>query len=169
MKNIKNKTLPPVLDATCGSRMLWFNKKNPLCLFVDNREVEPTKLCDGRSFEVKPDMLCDFRSLPFEDNSFKLVVFDPPHLINLGDSSYMKIKYGKLTPEWASDLKRGFQECMRVLDYYGTLVFKWSETQIKTSDVIKVIGVDPLFGHISGRLNKTHWMCFLKTPNTETI
>lgn len=26
-----------ILDACCGSRMFWFNKHNPLALFVDKR------------------------------------------------------------------------------------------------------------------------------------
>lgn len=143
--------------------MLWFDKDNPLCLFVDRREIS-TNLCDGRVFEVKPDVIADFTNLPFSDKTFKLVVFDPPHLQSIGETSYMAIKYGKIGDDWQSVLRIGFQECMRVLDDFGTLVFKWSETEIKTSDVIKAIGQQPLFGHISGRLNKTHWMCFMKLP-----
>ena len=30
----------PVLDATCGSRMIWFNKNNELAIFVDERELD---------------------------------------------------------------------------------------------------------------------------------
>lgn len=26
-----------ILDACCGSRMFWFDKKNPNVLFIDNR------------------------------------------------------------------------------------------------------------------------------------
>lgn len=32
-----NGNIQPVLDATCGGRMIWFDKKNPLALFVDKR------------------------------------------------------------------------------------------------------------------------------------
>ncbi len=28
-----------ILDACCGSRMFWFDKKNPHVEFCDNREV----------------------------------------------------------------------------------------------------------------------------------
>ena len=31
---------------------------------------------------------------------------------------------------WQSDLKRGFKECWRVLEDYGTLIFKWSDSEI---------------------------------------
>jgi len=30
----------PILDACCGSRMFWFNQKDPRVLFVDNRRLE---------------------------------------------------------------------------------------------------------------------------------
>ena len=34
MDNTRAK-LPPVLDATCGGRMMWFNKRHPLALYLD--------------------------------------------------------------------------------------------------------------------------------------
>jgi hypothetical protein len=106
---------PPILDATCGARMMWFNKKNPLCLYVDRRELRQMKLCDGRKFEIIPDVLADFTALPFPDESFYLVVFDPPHLIRVGDDAYMAIKYWKIQDDWRDVIKAGFGECMRVL------------------------------------------------------
>lgn len=75
--------MKPILDACCGSRMFWFNKENPMALYMDNRELEDT-LCDGRSLQVKPDVVGDFRHMPFENESFRLVVFDPPHLRTQG-------------------------------------------------------------------------------------
>lgn len=160
-----SKKYPPILDVTCGGRMMWFNHHNPLCLYLDNRELPPTDIDNGRLFEVKPDMLADFRHLPFPDNTFHLVVFDPPHLTRVSDKAYLKIKFERLSNTWQEDLKAGFDECMRVLTDYGTLIFKWSEIQIPTRKVIEVIGQQPLFGHIPGRQSKTHWMAFLKVPN----
>jgi len=90
----------PILDATCGGRMMWFDKHNPACLYIDRRQLEPTDLCDGRLFEVSPDLLADFTHLPFADNMFHLVAFDPPHLIRVNDDAYMCIKYGKLPRDW---------------------------------------------------------------------
>lgn len=150
-----------VLDACCGSRMFWFDKNNPLALFADVRNESHT-LCDGRELHIKPDVIADFRSMPFASKSFKVVVFDPPHLKHVGTTSWMGKKYGILSKDWKVDIKQGFEECIRVLDDYGVLIFKWNETQIKTSDVIKAIGAKPLFGHTSGRHQKTIWMCFIK-------
>lgn len=97
---------------------------------MDNRELEDT-LCDGRRLEIKPDIVADFRNIPFSNNSFNLVVFDPPHLAQIGESLWLAKKYGKLTNSWQEDIKQGFKECMRVLEQYGVLIFKWNEQQIK--------------------------------------
>ena len=73
--------MEPILDACCGSKMFWYDKDNPFVIFMDNRE-ENDILCDGRKLIVKPDIVADFRNMPFPDNTYGLVVFDPPHLIS---------------------------------------------------------------------------------------
>lgn len=125
---------------------------------MDNRKLTDT-LCDNRKLEVNPDIVADFRDMPFEDESFYLVVFDPPHLLRAGDDSWLAKKYGKLTDNWKTDIKQGFEECMRVLKTNGTLIFKWNEDQIKLREILDVIKVKPLFGN---RRAKTHWLVFMK-------
>ena len=98
-----------------------------------------------------------------------MVVFDPPHLNRLGNSSWMAKKYGVLLPTWELDIKSGFDECMRVLKPYGTLIFKWNESQIKASKIIEVIKQQPLLGHTTGRQAKTIWMAFMKMPNEQEV
>ena len=147
-----------ILDACCGSRMFYFDKENPDVLFADNRELETT-LCDGRQLLVKPDMQMDFRNMPFEDGSFKIVVFDPPHLLHAGSESWLVKKYGKLPEDWEEYLRQGFQECMRVLEEDGVLIFKWSEGDIPVSKVLRLFDHKPLLGDKRG---KTRWMVFLK-------
>jgi ubiquinone/menaquinone biosynthesis C-methylase UbiE len=148
----------PIIDVCCGSKMFWFNKHNPKVLFMDVRELEDT-LCDGRKLIIKPDVVGDFTDMPFPDNSFKLAVFDPPHLVKLGENSWMAKKYGKLNDSWKTDIKQGFDECMRVLEPFGILVFKWNEQQIKLREVLSVIEYKPLFGD---RRSKTIWAVFMK-------
>lgn len=148
----------PILDVCCGSRMFWFNKKNNKVVYMDNRKLEDT-LCDGRKLEVNPDVIADFRDIPYPDQSFKLVVFDPPHLVKAGENSWLAKKYGKLSDTWKEDINQGFNECMRVLDDYGVLIFKWNEDQVKLKDVLKVIDQEPLFGN---KRSKTHWLVFMK-------
>ena len=143
--------------------MFWFDKANKDVLFCDIR-TEIHTLCDGRSLEIKPDIGLDFTNLPFHDESFKLVVFDPPHLVKLGANSWMAKKYGILNNTWQADIKAGFAECFRVLEPNGILIFKWNEYQILTRDILKLTEVKPLFGHISGKRANTHWVTFMK-PN----
>lgn len=58
--------------------MFWFDRSNEDVTFMDNREVDTT-LCDGRNLVIKPDVIGDFRNMPFENETFYMVVFDPPH------------------------------------------------------------------------------------------
>jgi ubiquinone/menaquinone biosynthesis C-methylase UbiE len=150
-----------ILDACCGSRMFWFDKQNPDVLFTDIRSEEHT-LCDGRTLEIKPDMEMDFTQMPFEDETFKMVVFDPPHMNKLGKNTWMAQKYGVLLPSWETDIRAGFEECMRVLKIDGVLIFKWNEAQITLNKVLEVIKAKPLFGHVTGKHGRTIWMCFMK-------
>ena len=155
-----------ILDACCGARCFWFNKKHPNCIYIDNRKEDKGFLKFRKNREIKPDILADFRELPFKNNSFKLVVFDPPHIIgSQGSHDSINASYGVLNRKtWKEDLKKGFDECWRVLDDYGVLVFKWSEVSIKHKEVLEVLGRDPLFGHLNLSKNKTHWFCFMKIP-----
>jgi hypothetical protein len=150
-----------VLDPCCGSRMFWFDKKDERATFGDVRTERHT-LCDGRTLSIEPDMHVDFRAMPFDNGSFKLVVFDPPHLVNLGQSSWMAKKYGKLSKDWREDLRKGFAECFRVLKNDGVLIFKWNENQIKVSEILALTDEKPLFGHKSGKAMNTHWITFMK-------
>ena len=151
-----------ILDVTCGGRMMWFDKENPDALFCDKRK-ESHLLCDGRTLNVNPDIKCDFTDLPFLDNSFYLVVFDPPHLQKLGAKSWLAKKYGQLFSNWRIEIKEGFSECMRVLKPNGTLIFKWNVKDIKLNEVLEVIGHQPLFGHTTSKNGFTIWMTFLKS------
>lgn len=159
--------LPKILDATCGSRTIWFNKDHPQALFFDKRR-EDYELYFGRArtslrqLHVDPDVIGDFTALPFPDESFSLVVFDPPHLVGAKETAWLVKKYGKLDEEWPKMLHDGFHECMRVLKPDGVLIFKWSESEIPAEEVWKAIGQRPLFGHHSGKKSLTFWGCYMK-------
>lgn len=147
-----------ILDACCGSRMFHFNKKNPNVVFMDNRDFEDT-LCDGRQLKVHPDIVADFRNMPFEDNTFSLVIFDPPHLLKVGEKSWLCKKYGKLSKTWTNDIRKGFDECMRVLKPNGTLIFKWATRDITLKQILDVIETRPIIFH---KNNNTFFLVFMK-------
>jgi SAM-dependent methyltransferase len=150
-----------VLDPCCGSRMFWFDKQAPGVVFGDRRE-EQHVLCDGRTLKIEPDQLMDFRDLPFADGTFKLVVFDPPHLIHAGPKSWLAAKYGKLSTDWQDDIRKGFAECFRVLASHGVLIFKWNEVQVPVKKLLALTPHTPLFGNTAPKRQGTHWIVFMK-------
>lgn len=147
-----------ILDACCGSKMFYFDKENPNILFMDKRE-ENHILSDGRELKINPDIVADFKDMPFKDNTFYMVIFDPPHLKSAGQNSWLRKKYGQLPKNWEEELTRGFNECMRVLKPNGTLIFKWNEAQITLSQVLKCFPKKPLFG---SHKDRTYWLVFFK-------
>lgn len=160
------KTEKLILDVTCGGRQIWFDKEEPHTIYCDRRREEWEgdfgTVKKHRHIVIDPDVLCDFTDLPFESETFNLVVFDPPHIENLTENAWMRKAYGSLDGDWKPMIHDGFSECMRVLKVGGVLVFKWSDISVSTRDIINVIGQEPLFGHRSGRKMNTHWMCFMK-------
>ena len=156
-----------ILDCTCGSRTIWFNKNHPAAVYTDRRVKDMEIFCgkartSPHQLHVDPDIVCDFTNLPFDDETFSLVVFDPPHLIKAKETAWLVKKYGKLDEGWPQMLHDGFRECMRVLKTDGVLIFKWSEYDIPAEAVWKAIGQKPLFGHHSGRKSRTFWGCFMR-------
>ena len=166
---------PKILDATCGDRTIWFQKNEPHTTYCDIRKEEwegwfgKQLNKDGkqkrRHLVINPDVQCSFTDLPFENGEFNLVVFDPPHIPNLTENSWMRKSYGSLDGDWQTMIHDGFHECMRVLKPGGVLIFKWSDVRISTREIINVIGEEPLFGHRSGKKMNAHWMCFMKFDN----
>ncbi len=156
-----------VLDPASGSRMFYFDSEDPRVVFGDVRS-ESHVLCDGRGLEVAPDVVADYRALPYADEHFRVVVFDPPHLVRVGAKSWMFKKYGGLNlTTWREDLARGFEECFRVLAPNGVLIFKWNETQIPVSQILALTPHLPLVGHRRvGKSADTHWITFLKPEPT---
>lgn len=169
-KYIFNGQEKTILDVTCGPRSIWFNKQNPRALYCDVRreshEMEFGKEFPGtRRISVDPDIIADFTNLPFDADTFQLVVFDPPHMVRNGPNiGWIEKQYGRYTSkaEALESIRDGVRECIRVLRPGGALIFKWSETSITTREILDAIGIEPLFGHKSGKKSTTHWICFIK-------
>lgn len=142
--------------------MFWLDRNDQRCLFGDIRHdtiavTDRTHKEDGtRTVHIHPNVQFDFRDMPFPDDTFYHVVFDPPHLVRAGPRSWLTAKYGKLGADWQEDLHKGFAECFRVLKPHGTLVFKWNEPQVPLKGVLACTdayrcmgsGLDDLIGRI---------------------
>jgi SAM-dependent methyltransferase len=143
-----------ILDATCGGRSIWHtdNKNRDDVLYIDKREEEPGFTGqENRTFSIEPDEVQDFRDLPYDDSSFDLIVFDPPHVIRENGmqnlSGYIDKSYGALHAEtWQADLRNGFEELFRVLEDGGVLIFKFANRAADFREVLDLAPTDPLFG-----------------------
>lgn len=158
-----------ILDACCGGRMFYFDKMDERVLFQDIRDEE-LPLSKGNLFKVHPDIVADFTNMPYADNTFSMVVFDPPHMVYYNRDPNKKehargdmyIKYGELHKDWREVISGGFKECFRVLKPGGFLIFKWSDTDIKIKNILCLTEYKPVFGHRVGKSMGTHWICFMK-------
>lgn len=158
---------PKILDTCCGGRMFWFDKNDSDVVYTDKR-IETVIMKDKKAkggyqkMHIRPSIQSDFVALPFKSNTFDLVVFDPPHLYGSGENCWLTKRYGVLKQGWETELAAGFKECFRVLRNFGTLIFKWNESDITVSKVLSLTSEKPLFGHKSGKASKTHWISFIK-------
>ncbi|TLD83932.1 SAM-dependent methyltransferase [Helicobacter sp. MIT 11-5569] len=141
--NANESKLKNILDVCCGFKQFYADKNNPNVLF-----------CDLRA-EVNPNLILDFTNkLPFEDESFYLVIFDPPHIApNRGSEKSIMVQN-------MGSLAKGFNECMRVLKPNGTLIFKWSEAHISLKSILECFDKEPLLMQKSSRTS--HFCVFYK-------
>ena len=152
-----------ILDPASSMRSFYFDKQDDRVVFGDIREDETHLLTNGQTITIKPDQVMDFRAIPYPDESFQCVVFDPPHMLGLSEKSWMRKKYGVLEKEtWQDDIRQGFKECFRVLKPHGTLIFKWNEVSILLKDILALTDQKPVLGHPSGKRMGTHWVLFIK-------
>jgi tRNA G10 N-methylase Trm11 len=105
-----------ILDACCGRRKFWVNKNHSDVVYID---VRP---------EVKPDFIMDCRKTAFEDKTFDLIVFDPPHISLSPDSKgIFGEKYGRFRArEIRILIYEAFIEFHRILQDDGLVIFKWN-------------------------------------------
>ena len=145
--------MKPILDPMCGARMFYFDKDNKNVLFCDIRN-ETYWTRQYKKVEVRPDIVMDAKKMNFPDNTFHLVILDPPHLINCGKTSDMAKSYGVLEKEWHAGMKAIFDEAWRVLKPYGTLIFKWADKDVSLAELLYVLEREPLFGDKKPAANK---------------
>jgi len=162
-----------ILDATCGQKSMWFVKNHPLVTFLDKREGKymhwDKKNASRRTAIIKPDIVADWtKKVPFDDNYFDMILFDPPHAIrNKVCDIHNDMYFGILKKDtWKQDLKKGIKELFRVLKPEGVFVFKWGDSSKSINEIIKLFPYPPLFGNKTSKASTydkgTHWIIFIK-------
>lgn len=152
-----------ILDATCGGRHIWYDKARDDVIYVDRRILPKGTIPIRPNWEVRPTVCASFTALPFRDETFDLVVYDPPHIIRDNPSkSFLRTKYGELRlNSWRETLREGFDECWRVLKMGGTLHFKWAESNVPLKEVLRLFPINPLFKN----KHDVSWSVFVKTAD----
>jgi hypothetical protein len=89
------------LDPTYGSGLCWDG--------TWHGDLTATDLATERSLHFAGGL--DFRTLPYENEWFDVVVFDPPHLEDTGAGSTMGERFGTADVE---SIQQGARECWRV-------------------------------------------------------
>ena len=116
-----------ILDACCGGKHFWFDKTHPNAIYMDIRSVEKGTIKVQPNWSCDPDVIGSYTEMPFEDESFNLVVWDIPHKLKF-DTGLITTKYGSLGNTWREDCKKGFDEIFRIsfVLYYRQNMFKCS-------------------------------------------
>jgi SAM-dependent methyltransferase len=168
---------PQILDACCGGRMWWWDKSHPLALYMDKRrapkgsalafDVEGGERHASPGWSCEPDVIGDFRAMPFADEAFQMVVFDPPHNIRDEALGVNGLMYGALPRATEQDdLRMGFRECWRVLAPGGSLIVKWA------GDIKRIrphFPAAPVVGTRSPRGLQTWWLVFYKPLASQPV
>jgi hypothetical protein len=175
-----------ILEATTGNRSYWHDKHHPEVTFMDLRvELDGNFTIQGydydrnRSYTVSPDVQADYRELPFDDSTFDLVVFDPPHLVtNNGMKKLhgiLKRQYGCLHAQtWQRDMRLAFEELFRVMADHATLTFKFCDYHIGFNEILDEIPHEPMYGTtVKSGTHSTRWITFnkpmrLRSPENRT-
>jgi len=128
-----------VLDACIGGALMydeWQLNLGESFISIDIRKGAYTQDSDKRwsakTLEVKPSVMADLKKLPFKNNVFDSIVFDPPHFA-CGINSFLRKYYGSWDQQEVKEsLKAANLEFARVLKIGNSLVLKIMPSDLET-------------------------------------
>jgi len=167
-----------ILDACCGPKEMYhgLHKKftDQEIVYIDIRKGTFTiPYTEGKKIHIEPTVQADLKKLPFKDNTFTLILFDPPHG-GFTIDTWMGAKYGGLT---ASDYKNMLVwaniEFTRVLVEGGIILAKIQEYEDREFYITGFFHNFKLLLDIKIRSRGTskserlftHWLVFAKKPS----
>jgi len=164
---------PTILDATAGNRHIWTKKYPRGVVFLD---IEP-------NLRISPDVIGDFTNMTmFEDESFNLVIFDPPFakcgdMHNRPDEKYGSY-WGSIdsTFHFLRLVNGGLKEIYRVLRPNGFMYLKFNDIHFSLEKLLLILKTH--FNELirtsrksqSGKGNEsaTYWILFQKKSEIAT-
>ena len=155
-----------MLDSTSGNRHLWKNKTPKNVLFLD-KEL---------NLRIPPDIFADWKHLPFRDNSFECVLFDPPHVFSESSQFNRDPKarpHGqKKIPGWYGAFKSKRHAIIEIYNAQiefarvaSRMCFKWNEASISLWNVLGLFDrwmIQFKFQAKHLRSVKTWWVNFVR-------
>jgi len=118
---------------------------------------------------VAPDIRADLKRLPFREQIFSMIIFDPPHA-RYGSSSYMNLRYGCLSrKDYSALVVWANIEFARVLKPQGYVYAKVFDYEDRPTILKRCFSnFKPLLdiqhtSKASATSYKTHWMLFVKS------
>jgi hypothetical protein len=106
-----------ILDAGCANRCMWRYKNNPNIIFLDRQ----------KKLERKPDIYASNTNLPFKNDTFDTVFYDPPHAWNIPTHPFYSYPNNtELHAKYPDMKQRGFAP-----SYYGIELYKTREELVK--------------------------------------
>ena len=132
---------------------MWFNKTDTDTIYIDKRK------------EVKPDIQYTWQNLPFKNDFFNLIIFDPPH-DTTGPKGIFREKYGTINLKTFNiDYYQAFKELFRILKPSGFLILKWADRCRSLNQILALAEPQkPLIKNCVGTASKgsTFWIIFRK-------
>jgi hypothetical protein len=99
-----------ILDAGCGNRCMWHEKSAGEILYID---IE-------KRLSIKPNLFASNTHLPFKDEIFDTIFFDPPFKWNCDDHPFWSFPNVKLRNEMYPEIK----DNRKATVYYGIERYK---------------------------------------------
>lgn len=121
-----------ILDVCCGAEKMYHGSQSQLAtnefITIDIRtgdfSYKSKSSVTTTSVIVKPKILADMRYLPFKDDTFDIIVCDPPHM-DCGLTGFMYKAWGSWNQQETIDImKLANLEFSRCLRKNGTLILK---------------------------------------------
>ena len=158
-----------ILDVTAGNRHLWKNKNPDQVIFLD----EEIRL------RIPPHIFSVWRYLPFRDNSFDCIIFDPPHVFSLTSQFNKDPKakpHGqKKIPGWYGAFKSRIDALTQIFHAQKEfsrvaprMCFKWNEASLSLWNVIGLFDCWKVQFKVPAkhlRSVKTWWVKFIRINN----